>query len=163
MFSMDFTDDPRYQTLVQKMAIMSPEKRAIVNSLRANLDSSFAGLQAKQDLSMLGTAVDLERMRNSLGLQKQQVALQKSRLATDLALRRGQAALDRPSIMQDVLGLTQVGLAGGLGYLNMQEGQKQAAIQAQMIADQRAANESIAASNRRLVKYMGLPFIGAGE
>lgn len=89
----DYSTDPRYQRAVQRLRRMSPDQRAVFNTM--TLDKSFASEEMRKKISSIQSAADkearetsLELGKRSLGLQKREIEFAKKQepIATTLAI-----------------------------------------------------------------------------
>ena len=89
----DFSTDPRYQRAIQRLRRMSPDQRAVFNTMA--LDESFASDEMRKKLQSMQLAADKEARetsvelgKRSLGLQKREIKFAKKQepIATTLAI-----------------------------------------------------------------------------
>lgn len=77
----NYSDNPRYQRMIQKFSAIRPEQKAILDSALA--DEAFAGEAMRRHVNAIMTAASLKGKERSLGLQGQRLDLR--RKASDLS------------------------------------------------------------------------------
>lgn len=108
----DFRTSPRYQRAIQRMARMSPEQRAIINTM--SLDEGFASEEMRKKLGSMQLAADkearakqLELGERGLKLKKREFQFTKKMLPIATAIGVGQVGAST------YMGLQEIKLAEG--------------------------------------------------
>lgn len=68
-----WTESPRYQRAMQRLARMSPEQKAILNTM--SLDETFAGEEMRRKVKSMQLAADKEARARSLKLGERRLGL----------------------------------------------------------------------------------------
>lgn len=110
-----FDKDPRYQRAVAKLSEMTPDQRAIFNSMRQ--DTEFADAEMRRYMDLLSLGAFREKGRQELGLRKEAHAVDMRSREGLLDLKRNVfESQQRQAPFNHFLGLLNVGAAGFLGY-----------------------------------------------
>ena len=128
----DFTGSPRYQRMIQKMAALRPEQRAIVDT--AMLDSAFADDAMKRHMRGMSVAADainkdrtLANKEKSLDLQKQSLGLRTSLGKDKLDLyKKNMDWGEKQADLGTYIEAASLPVAGYFGYKQMQADQDEA-------------------------------------
>lgn len=115
---MNFMNDPAYQRAIQKIAALSPEDRAVLDTVQA--DEAFAADDMRKQISAMAAAADKSRSRRSLSLSNKRldrnVGLANERL--DYAKKQDATA--------EGLGWANIGLSGVTGAADLHGKRKRA-------------------------------------
>ncbi|EGJ51727.1 hypothetical protein [Desulfocurvibacter africanus] len=114
-------DNPRYQRLQQRLATLRPEQRAILSTAQNELTGQVAQDDARNELTGRKTAMQEQGREQGLGLQRDSLALNQEISRGQLDLGRDQFSAGKKDLRRaELLGLANVGISGGLGYLDKQ-------------------------------------------
>ena len=108
----NYSTDPKYQRSIQRLKRMSPEQRAIFNTMA--LDKSFASEEMRGKIKAMQSAADKEARKSSLELGKGYLKIQKR----EVEFAKKQEPLNT------ILALTEAGIGVYTGYTQMKTSQE---------------------------------------
>lgn len=103
-------DSPRYQRMRQRLATLRPEQRAILATAQNDLSRMIAEEDGRKELEARQTAMGQQQADRQHGLGRD-----------SLGLARGQFRdQQKDARSAERLGMANMALSGGIGYLDMQ-------------------------------------------
>lgn len=117
----DWMNTPQYQRAILRLAQMTPDEMAIVDSLGA--DTAFAKGDMQNQLQLMKLAAYEKRLENELEIKKGELGVRRGYLGLAQEAADWQRGQDK---WAGWIGLADVGVSGLLGYGKIKVGQDQA-------------------------------------
>jgi len=108
---MDYTQTPRYQKYIQKLQAMTPDQKAVLNSVMG--DESMANDEIRKQIQGMQMAANKKSQTENIGLRRKATDAITALSREELDYSRGQ------SRTAEGLGLLNLGASTALGYKRM--------------------------------------------
>ena len=110
-----FDKDPRFQRAVQKLAELTPDQRAIVNTLKE--DTEFASEEIRNKIKLMDLAAFRDKAKKDLSLQESKFEISDKFRRASLGLQESAFKSEQAQLpTANLIGLLNVGAAGLLGF-----------------------------------------------
>ena len=126
---MTWTNSPQYLKGIQKIRAMSPEDKAVTQTLVNELSGIYAGADMQKQLQAMRLASDVKRMDRHADLSERRFDLSSTLRQGEHDLKQEAYKVNKDEMQTaENLGWANIGLSGIAGYSDMKYKKKQAKV-----------------------------------